>query len=427
MTKKLTTIISLLLGVIALQAQVTVKGALLDLKEETKNDGSADSKKGLGMPRVTLTNLQALTMGEGSDKVEIPNENGQWESHTGLLVYNMNEYSQCDPSSTHSGLYVWTGNEWQGLGIDGMEETRLRFVTHVETSGDDNWNGAVVRHQAKAGVYEEFISADFGEAGRWMTTNLAAMAYDDVEHSERRTLEGPKFNTEGSLNTALWVYPNTGLSPNPDPYLGFLYTWDAATAGKGGAIGNSNKDNPNVMEEVGYSEYVGNGTSPANQQKRRQGICPKGWHLPSDYEWTELEQTIIKNTSMYADMEDINPLGIITDDSWVLQASVAYQGTTHGTAMKSICIPTGSSIDNTFGKSKSFAQGGFNAQATGYAHKISDYYGRYQYVWSSSSSKDGVNNYAWRRGFSTNDKIGKMVYHATIRREYQLSVRCKKD
>ncbi|GAB6010095.1 hypothetical protein [Dysgonomonas reticulitermitis] len=76
-----------------------------------------------------------------------------------------------------------------------------------------------------------------------------------------------------------------------------MYTWDAATAGKGGqnGAGNVNNAGGTANNESGFPPGTG-----SNQQKRVQGACPSGWHLPSDYEWFLLEKEIIRNTTAYA-------------------------------------------------------------------------------------------------------------------------------
>lgn len=84
---------------IKLNAQITIgsveppiPGALLDLKENA--DGS--STKGLGLPRLTLFDLNTLAVADVS----------QNEIHTGLVVYNVG----C--TAVEKGPYVWTGTNW---------------------------------------------------------------------------------------------------------------------------------------------------------------------------------------------------------------------------------------------------------------------------------------------------------------------------
>jgi uncharacterized protein (TIGR02145 family) len=290
-------------------------------------------------------------------------------------------------------------------------------ATPVETSGTDNWGSAVVRHQAKpvdendpsqGNIYEEFYSADFGAAGRWMTTNLAAKAYDGISHSEGRMLTGPDANNSGdSYSTAYWCYPNggaggtTATTYNSNPQTGFLYTWDAATAGKGGTDGFGNTTN-----EGGSDAYA-----------RVQGICPAGWHLPSDYEWTELENAIIANTTDYANVA-VNIEGTpLPQDNRI----VGERGTTHGQAMKEVCGFAGSStIIN--GLSNKLAGNGFAGLLAGSANDgATGNFNLYASFWSSSSNgRTGVHgrSLSWR--YHTVSKSNALRYTLN-------SVRCKKD
>jgi hypothetical protein len=94
-----------------LEAQVTIgaglepnKGALLDLKERNPTNPAVDnstSDKGLGMPRVKLTILTAIS--------DIDQAVGKEKEHTGLTVYNTNTDASRD---IHPGLYFWDGTRW---------------------------------------------------------------------------------------------------------------------------------------------------------------------------------------------------------------------------------------------------------------------------------------------------------------------------
>jgi uncharacterized protein (TIGR02145 family) len=378
-----------------------VNGALLDLKETDKPDGTDNSTKGLALPRVNLTNLTPATPMELSVSI---GGTGDWDlnTHIGLIVYNVNN-DQC--SGILQGTYVWAGTQWQPV----SPAANIRMATPDETSGANTWGTAVVRHQAKTGVYEEFYSADFGsEAGRWMTTNLAATAYDGITHSADRTLTGPTANSGNPNNTAYWCYPNggsggaTATDYNNNPHIGYLYTWDAATAGKGEANGQGN----NINEGAN------------NTYARVQGVCPAGWHLPSDYEWTELENAIIKNTISYADVSaNIDP----GDNSALLQqnSTTGWRGTMHGQVMKDVCGLNGS---NPNGTSKSLNANGFSVLLAGLSISGStNFFGTRAYFWSSSSN---ITNSAWGRYLSDSYTS---VNRSSYTRSNLHSVRCKKD
>jgi uncharacterized protein (TIGR02145 family) len=286
-------------------------------------------------------------------------------------------------------------------------------ATNAETSqvpAPASWAGKVVKHAAKTNVYEEFYSADFGTAGRWMTTNLAAQAYDGISHLESRALIGPNANSEYAFNTAYWCYPNGGtdgstvIDYNNNPHLGLLYTWDAATAGKGGTDGKGNTTNEGASDA--YPDV--------------QGICPQGWHLPSDYEWTELENAIIKSTTSYANVNsNIDPGN---DTALLLQNDLTgYRGTTHGQAMKDFCSGN-SSVPG--GLSNHLANNGFSVLLAGYANGGSALsFGYTTSFWSCSSRGiSGVS--AWTRSLSgAYASVDRFGYN----RSDLYSVRCKKD
>jgi uncharacterized protein (TIGR02145 family) len=300
-----------------------------------------------------------------------------------------------------------------------------------------------VHHQAKTGIYEEFYSANFGAAGRWMTTNLAAWKYDGINHSTDasgtatsgsgtpRTLAGPDVNS-GQFNTAYWCYPGpengngllTTIYDN-NKQLGLLYTWDAATAGKGGDTGMKNIYNtsggtsPN--DEGNYPE----GENPG-QQKRIQGICPQGWHLPSDREWNQLEKQIYEHPQLYSSYADAGsfPNGGVWDAAWETTIGRRPDGNPsdgHGTAMKDVC-DVNATISN--GLSNNLADGGFNVLLAGDAYSgNTHYFGSIAYIWSSSSYSTG--NSTIGRSLYYNDNA--IVNRYNSGRGSLYSVRCKKD
>ncbi len=82
------------------------KGTLLDLKQEQKTNGTENSKKGMVLPRVQLTDMNKLypmyTSGYNLNEDK---------NHVGLMVYNI-----VAKAPFCRGVYVWTGTEWRRLG-----------------------------------------------------------------------------------------------------------------------------------------------------------------------------------------------------------------------------------------------------------------------------------------------------------------------
>jgi uncharacterized protein (TIGR02145 family) len=191
--------------------------------------------------------------------------------------------------------------------------------------------------------------------------------------------------------TPYYTYPGTGndaarenaLTADQLKSYGLLYNWAAAS----GRI-----DNPNTNE-----------INDATQTKYR-GVCPAGWHLPSDWEWRELTNEITGNPDKYSN----TPLS---------------EGT--GSRMKSKEF-----VNNTDPQGSSFSRdkGGFDALLVGYVSEngtASDfgaaYYGSYARFWSSSSYS---NTSSMGRSLSI-DYTG--VARGFFGRGLLFSVRCKKN
>jgi len=329
-------------------------------------------------------------------------------------------------------------------------------ATNAETSGADVWGDAVVHHQAKTGVYAEFYSAKFGNAGRWMTTNLAATSYDGNTHSQSKTLDGPNANPDRDLDKPYWCYPGTiqtgsdGTNSSiydSNKHHGYLYTWDAATAGKGGDTGKKNIYNlTNTTTDVNNeraTEYdprslVAGTPFPGNtntgKEWRIQGVCPKGWHLPNDYEWFMLQKEIIRNTTKYADIAaDINPAesndrnnpldSLVMPDPGTTGILNSTLGKRYGAAMKDICEPYGSELAR--GVSKKVINNGFAILLAGEgAGGNAINYGTGGEYWTSSSYPQdaGVNAIHWFVSSTFDYSISGYGFRSSL-----LSVRCKKD
>lgn len=434
-----------------MNAQITIgsdvrpsSGTLLDLKENS--DGM--STKGLAMPRVSLkdlTNLYPMFTGSESDYATLKT------THAGLMVYNTKTQETADRICP--GIHVWTGDKWKPLvsyPVWPAESKTLKSdvlvgFTLLDPNSPTNWPADKDRSQYPLGYIGTFTDSRAGdtpqtynytrfyvglvnrnktyevqgnyscgttpvyvstitteaentfEDGVWMNDNLRAEIMDPVRDDGDPALTMIN-STAGSFNIAAWGYPINSANKNT---LGLLYNWAAATNGKGGETGQEG-----TVNEGGLAEGV-----------KRQGVCPSGWHLPSDREWTTLENAIITNTSIFSTMPTI---GTILD-----YTSSSRDGINHGAAMKSTTSTNGTTASN--GTSNPAAQGGFNGLLSGYGTGIVMGFGTAGYWWSSSIGyRDVINNVetAWYRTL-TASSASIICNNATRRLLY--SVRCKRN
>ena len=170
----------------------------------------------------------------------------------------------------------------------------------------------------------------------WMRENLRTTRYADG------TLI--PLGTEGNYVVAYRYYPD-GNSANVSDY-GYLYNWAAVMNGSA-----SSEANPSGV----------------------QGICPDGWHVPSDAEWTELTN-YVKSQSQYV-------CGDYTGNiAKALASEVGWNSSTYNCA-----AGNNPSANNATGFSARPA-GGYFGDYSGF--------GNYANFWSATQN---ISNYAYGR------------------------------
>jgi len=377
-----------------------VGGALLQLQQDGTYSGIVNATKGLALPRVKLTDL-------GDIAADIPSAVGQETVHVGLTVYNVNE-DLCATVPIRKGIYVWDGDDWQKLGL-----TDDNYMVFQDQDGNN------------------FKARKFGNAGIWMTENLKATAFAGTANGNQ-----PILNAESSSSTARYVYPqsSTSIYPTTPPATpnneGLLYNWSAATNYyQPGAVdqGQTNSLTPGSNEV----ETIGPNGPDSNGYFYVQGICPEGWHLPSDREWNQLEEEIYTNANKYSTYStaDLPFSGTDWQASWAYVAATQGSGTMrgstpdgHGKAMMSQCPPSNS----TKGKSLTANQGGFDVLPVGYAlAEIASDYTNLSYFWTGSyfNGNNSANNGICRGIYGGTAQVSKLA----MGRSTLNSVRCKKD
>ena len=353
-----------------------VDGAILQLKDGTDNNNVLENaSKGLSLPRVQLLNTTLNSDYPNLSKT-IKGASGDWsaEEHIGLVVYNMTN-ELCKPPQ---GLYVWDGTEWVLLDAPRKEED-------VRTIIDDGSQITITYKDETTSYYYH----KFGSAGTWMTQNLAT-----------RYLPNGALITQqptASNETPYCFIPGSKSSITREE--GLLYNWVAAM---------------NMQVCVTVNQAQGTGENEVEQLNGGpiKGICPKGWHMPSDRELNQLEKEIANNLSKYSTLADAPNQW---DTNWETYPTSLWRGHSHGKAMRRTASPAN-------GASKSPDQGGFDMPFVGYANGSVDRYGVQSYLWSSSAD---INGLTWRRSFTAG--YPNQVLRSSSSRQNLFSIRCKKD
>ncbi|MDR0683334.1 MAG: fibrobacter succinogenes major paralogous domain-containing protein [Dysgonamonadaceae bacterium] len=334
------------------QAQVLIGGDATDnpSKGALLDLRNTDAiKGGLLLPRVALTDMNSLVDISGADKDPA--------TLIGLTVYNTTIDAE--------GIYTWIGYKWDCM---------LPVVRDCSFAID-----------AEGHIYR---AAEFGPAGCWMTQNLRSTGtyHGDVWQSLTED------RNEGFLNLPFYYYPSASKDTfDTYPEYGLLYTWAAANIGTDPAEGTDD-----VFSGIEFT---------------RQGICPTGWHLPSHFEWDQLEEEIASSEAgVYS---TIGPVAANTSTLWTWRGQ-------HGPKMRSaVLIDDGTYID---GASNLYSENGFDSWQVGVMWRGDRYhYGRGAGYWTASDRSEG---FAWCR-YSEYGRAG--VLSNAHNKQYGYSVRCKKN
>jgi uncharacterized protein (TIGR02145 family) len=423
----------LLLGATHSQAQVTIgvdalprTGAGLDLRT---------GNLGLLLPKVNLTGNPSVFVLSGDPTTA-----------AGMMVYN-----QADVPNG-KGLYVWNGERWNkicpgaptisvagqysfgvnknatqptlSVSADGNGDAKLSYLWQSSLTGSDPWSpaygtntnasysaqttdagttyyrcrvtnacGTTVSGNYKVTVCSatvtdaegnSYVAAAFGAAGCWMTQNLRSTRnniYNDL------TLNG---NAGSNTSLKYYYYPEYKEATfTAHPEYGLFYTWAAATGRTGVSTNEGNK----------------------SDQTPYQGICPAEWHLPSDYEWTQLEEEIAKDAANV-----YSTTGATTWESSYF-SDTGSRGA-HGQKMKSARAVVGS----TGGTSKSRDANGFDVLLVGSGMEGQQHmYGTGSFFWTSSSTDSDGARLRFVDASGTGVNVGPGYKYRPR------SIRCKKD
>ena len=132
-------------------------------------------------------------------------------------------------------------------------------------------------------------------------------------------------------------------------------------------------------------------------------LCPSGWHVPSDAEWTTLTNYLSANSTYWCG-----------SDSRYIAKSLA--STTSWNSSTSICaVGNDLSANNSTGFSA--LPGGRRDYSSGSFNDLGDY----GFWWSSTEYDD---SYAWSYRLCYTTAIG---YRSTYKKSYGFSVRCLRD
>ncbi len=211
-----------------------------------------------GLPVLTTTSASSITATSALSGGNITDDGGSAVTDRGVCwsIYENPTLSDSHKSNG-SGTGSFTSNI-TGLSPGTKYYLRAYATNSVGTSYGDHISFKTMWDNSKVSDYDgnSYATVQIGEQ-IWMAENLKTTRYSNGTS----LIDGTGItNISGDYNTKYWfVY---GDNPANKNVYGLLYTWAAVMNGA-----SSSDANPSGI----------------------QGVCPAGWHVPSDEEWKQLE------------------------------------------------------------------------------------------------------------------------------------------
>jgi uncharacterized protein (TIGR02145 family) len=251
----------------------------------------------------------------------------------------------------------------------------------------------------KAGLLDNegnrYTVSKFGDVC-WMTQNLRSTYTWQGNQKQELSADINEFSNNNAIS---YYYPNASQSTFAEhPEYGLLYTWGAAN------IGTLTTEAVNAFP---------------NKTSDRQGICPEGWAIPSDYDWNRLEEEIATHPEFYSSQAAPYEWQPRYETAVEWRPSTGSQTAAWwGRSMKS--PTTVGTTTNTYGVSNNDGTG-FDALLVGFLDGGAAVgYGTYTLFWSGSVGSATV---AWRRLlYNVNSGASRNTHN----KDFSFSVRCKK-
>ncbi len=199
----------------------------------------------------------------------------------------------------------------------------------------------------------------------WMKENLKTTKYADGTSISQGS------STSSSDVTGYWYYPNNDASNKPT--YGLLYNWKAV---------------------------MGNSSSSSTNPSGVQGICPTGWHVPSDAEWTQLTDYVSSQSQYMC-------------GSYIAKALASTTGWYN---INDTCVVGNNPSANNATGFSALPAGEYNGYSDGYNNL-----GYSTYFWSTTQYNDGR---AYFRALGSELAI---VYRSYYFKSCGFSVRCLRN
>ncbi len=239
----------------------------IDLDEITDEGGLDNCIVGNNMSENNATGFSAIPA--GSQFGGFGTVANFWTATDEGRYYAIGRFIDCYFDYFNEGAWYDDGGKDFGVSVRCIRNSKSTpappQIIPLETPQHIPLTAKIIKNAVKDYDNNDYDAVQIGEQ-IWMASNLRTTHYADG----RSIALGRDFSAE----TPLCYYPNNSYS-NVTNY-GYLYNWAAVMHGA-----SSSTTNPSGV----------------------QGICPKGWHVPSQDEWQQLKEYVKKQNKYICDCE----------------------------------------------------------------------------------------------------------------------------
>lgn len=249
--------------------------------------------QGVAAPAGATVTLVANVTTAGTYAVITDEINGVQYAATGTFAGTGNQTVTLNPigTPTSAGNFMWTAQVTPSIDVYGSVITTQAPLGSTYTN---HFNGI------SGGVSTDFTLATY-TTGETFDQN-ATCANEPISAQgcggvTTVTAGGVTYNTV-EINGQCWLETNLNHAPSQADYAAYTATdWTNTSPGDQGYWGYYNTSTTNGSAGWGTTEPAANegllyqwcGAMDATISERSKGICPDGFHIPSDCEWMYLE------------------------------------------------------------------------------------------------------------------------------------------
>jgi len=241
----------------------------------------------------------------------------------GAIQFEVNQAGEASDETTE----VMRINKLGHVGIGTVTPSTLLDVNGVITATGANFTGTttvptpVDPTDAATKAYVDALIARTEVLATGFTDSRDGNHYDAVK-----------------IGDQIWLAENLAYLPEVHSNAEFETQGNNSQPGYG-VYGYDGSDIATAKSQANYSTYGvlynwwaamdGAGSSSSNPSGV-QGVCPTGWHLPSDAEWTELENYLIANGYNYDGTTSGNKIAksMATSTGWTSSTNIGAVGNT---------------------------------------------------------------------------------------------------